>query len=305
MRERRNPLGAVKMEEGVPPVPGHHDTEEAADRGASTYRVLVVDDRPELRLMLRLRLEFENDIEVIGEASNGVEALRLVRDLAPSAVVLDVEMPLMRGDEAIPLMRDLAPGMGIVLYTEAEPDSLGKNEAAPDAVVRKGVPLDEVVGQLRTVLERAPFDIMRLELGTLPLPQAITAFDTWTGLNVRVLEALEHREALVDDQLSGATPEELGALMSVYAHIGYNLQRAARAGADHVSPIIHVFRATGVLARRALLASDNRRLPEFWKAWGYDVPADTLKALGVVRDRLLEVLPSSTGEARPAGGARP
>ncbi|MDP1795182.1 MAG: response regulator transcription factor, partial [Acidimicrobiales bacterium] len=181
---------------------------------AGPYRVLIVDDRPELRLLLRLRLEFESDIDVVGEASNGEEALRLTRALAPSAVILDLEMPVMGGEQAIPLMRVAAPGMGILLYTGVEDVSLSE-EAAPDDTVRKGVPLDELVGHLRAVLERAPFDIVRLQLGALPLRQAITAFDTWTGLNVRVLEALERGDELVGDQLSGASPEELEALMGV------------------------------------------------------------------------------------------
>jgi DNA-binding NarL/FixJ family response regulator len=272
-------------------VSGVSDSEEEP-----THRVLIVDDRPDLRLMLRTRLQFEADIEVVGEASNGQEAVRLTRALAPSAVVLDLEMPVMRGDEAIPLMRAAAPGMGILLFTGSDRVLLG-DEAAPDAIVRKGMPLTEVMTQLRTLLERAPFDVMRLELGTLPLRQAITAFDTWTGLNMQVLEALDRGVELTSDQLSGASPEELEALMGIYAHIGHNLQRAARAGREDVSPVIHVFRSTGVLARGALVAFNAHRLPEFWKAWGYEVPAEAVVALSLMRDRLIEVLPASTGTA--------
>jgi DNA-binding NarL/FixJ family response regulator len=267
----------------------------------SGYRVLIVDDRPELRVLLRLRLEFEPDIEVIGEASNGLEAVRLTRGLAPSAVVLDMEMPVMRGDEAIPLMREAASGMGILLYTGEDAVSLAE-DAAADAIVHKGVPLDEVVSQLRAVLEHAPFDVIRLELGTLPLRHAITAFDTWAGLSARVLEALERREELTDDQLSGASPQELEALMAVYAHVGYHLQKAARAGDDDVSPVLDIFRGTGVLARRALLAFNNHLLEGFWTAWGYDVPATAVSALTLMRDRLMAVLPSSTGADEPAVG---
>ncbi|MDQ6944682.1 MAG: hypothetical protein M3256_00085 [Actinomycetota bacterium] len=86
-------------------------------------------------------------------------------------------------------MREAAPGMGILLYTGADKVMLSE-EATPDAIVRKGEPLTELVDQLRIVLAMAPFDVMRLTLGTLPLRDAITAFDTWTGLNVRVLYAL-------------------------------------------------------------------------------------------------------------------
>lgn len=272
--------------------------------GHSPYRVLVVDDNPELRVLLRTRLEFEPDIDVVGEASNGEEAVRLTRALAPSAVVLDLDMPVMRGDEAIPILREAAPGMGILLFTGAAELSLTE-DATPDAIVRKGGPLLEMVTELRTLLERAPFDVMRLELGTLPLQQAITAFDTWAGLNVRVLEALERGDALAHNQLSGASRAELEALMGVYAHIGYHLQKAARAGSDEVAPVVYAFRATGVMARGALLAFNNYRLGEFWQAWGYDVPDEAVAALSLMRDRLMKVLPASTGEvalADPAGG---
>lgn len=266
-----------------------------------TYRVLIVDDRPELRLLLRTRLEFEHDMEVVGEASNGVEAVRLTRTLAPSAVVLDLDMPRMGGEEAIPLMRAAAPGMGILVYTAEPADRVALSEEnKPDAVVQKGAPLTVLIRELRTLLETAPFDVLRLELGTLPLRHAITAFDTWTGLNVRVLGALQRGDELAGDQLSGASPDELEALMGVYAHIGNNLQKAARAGREDVTPVIHLFRSTGVLARGALLAFNDHRLPAFWKAWGYDVPADAVTALSLMRDRLMAVLPASSGDDQQA-----
>lgn len=283
-----------------PRTPANDSTiDVTAPEHTPAYRVLIVDDRPELRMLLRIRLEFEPDIDVVGEASNGIEAVRLTKLLSPSAVVLDLEMPAMNGDEAIPLMRAAAPGMGILLYTANQDVELA-DEAAPDATIQKGVSLELVVAGLREILEQTPFDILRLELGSVPLRHAITAFDTWTGLNVRVLEALHRNEELLGDQLSGATTDELEALMGVYAHIGNNLQKAARAGTDHVNPVIHVFRATGVLARGALIAFNSHRLPGFWKAWGYEVPTTAVTALTLMRDRLMEVLPASTGAEGPA-----
>jgi DNA-binding NarL/FixJ family response regulator len=265
---------------------------------APNYRVLIVDDRPEVRVMLRIRLGFEPDLDVVGEASNGAEGVRLTRLLAPSAVVLDLDMPVMDGLEAIPLMRTAAPGMGILLYTATEDPTMAP-DAVPDAIVEKGVSLDVLVDRLRTVLEHMPFDVVRIDLGVLPLPQAITAFDTWTGLNVCVLEALHRGAELTDEQLGGATTAELEALMSVYAHIGHNLQKAAGTGSTDVRPVIHIFRETGFLARQALLAFADDNLPAFWKSWGYDVPSLATSALALMRDRLMDVLPASTGSDEP------
>ena len=100
-------------------------------------RILLADDRPELRRLVRLRFELEDDVEVVGDASNGAEAVGLAHALQPDAVVLDLEMPLMDGAEAIPLLRRAAPNAVIVLYTAAAVIDLSAT-AQPDAVVEKG-----------------------------------------------------------------------------------------------------------------------------------------------------------------------
>ncbi len=272
---------------------------------ANVHRVLIVDDVPEIRVMIRTRLRLLDDVEVVGEASNGAEALTLVAALAPAVVVLDLEMPVMRGDQAIPRMRELAPGMGILLYTGAKPQAIASipEDARPDVVVRKGGPLTELVDQVRALLEKGPYDVLRLVLGAVPLQQAVTAFDTWVGLNVRVLEALARDDAMVRDQLSGASLEELQALMGIYAHMGDSLQKAAREGSTDVVLIIHLLRTTGAAARRALVAFNHVHLPDFYAAWEYELPEAAATALGTMRDRLMDVLPASSADETDAGDA--
>ena len=246
-----------------------------------------------------------DDIEVVGEASNGEEAVVLVSALAPDAVVLDLEMPVMRGDEAIPLMRELAPGMRILLYTSAHEsviEGIGE-EAQPDVLVAKGGPLTELVNQLRALLEMGPHDVLRVVLGTIPLDQAVTAFDTWVGLNVRILDSLDRGDELDGDQLGGATLEELRALMGIFAHLGDNLQKAAQKGSDVVDPIIHTLRSTGAAARRALLAFEGIDLHAFYAAWNYEMPEEALTALSEMREQLLEALPASSAEESADLGA--
>lgn len=271
----------------------------------SIHRVLVVDDRPEIRLLVRTRLSMMDDVEIVGEASNGAEALVLVAALAPAAVVLDLEMPVMRGDEAIPRMREIAPGMRILLHSSADLvvlDSLG-DAAQPDAFVQKGEPLTHLVDQLQALLDMGPHDVLRVVLGTIPLHQAITVFDTWVGLNVRILESLARGDDLLPPQLGGATLEELQALIGVYAHLGDNLQKAAREHAEQVVPIIHLLRTTAAAARRALLALDDSHMREFYAAWNYQAPPEALAALGEMRDRLIEALPNSSADETDGNGA--
>ncbi|MDR3407784.1 MAG: response regulator, partial [Methylovirgula sp.] len=76
------------------------EADTADDRRTTPIRVLVVDDQSFMRIALRQILEAEGDIEVIGEAQNGVEAVNMARELKPDAVTLDIEMPEMDGLQA-------------------------------------------------------------------------------------------------------------------------------------------------------------------------------------------------------------
>jgi CheY-like chemotaxis protein len=77
-------------------------------------RVLLADDLPDIRLVMRLLLEADGRVEVVGEATDGAQAVELTRELHPDAVVLDLRMPGMDGVEALPLIRDAAPGVVVV-----------------------------------------------------------------------------------------------------------------------------------------------------------------------------------------------
>ena len=122
-----------------------------------TYRVLVVDDEADVRLLLRLQLE-TNGHEVTGEARDGEEALEACRADPPDAVILDLLMPYVNGFEAIPRLRTDFPDVAIVAYTAVAGDFV-RNEMA-----RLHIPLvlktanfapiaaalDAAVGQVRT-----------------------------------------------------------------------------------------------------------------------------------------------------------
>lgn len=83
----------------------------------SNIEVLIVDDHPLLRQGLKTLLELEGEITVVGQASNGPEALRLADQLRPDVVLLDINMPGMNGIEVAKALRERRPEVAILVLT--------------------------------------------------------------------------------------------------------------------------------------------------------------------------------------------
>jgi DNA-binding NarL/FixJ family response regulator len=89
----------------------------------SAIRVLLVDDEPAIRRGLRMRLMLEPELEIVGEAANGVAAIEMSRQLDPDIVVMDIRMPVMDGITATQLLADQATHPAIIalsLYDDAD-----------------------------------------------------------------------------------------------------------------------------------------------------------------------------------------
>ncbi len=86
-------------------------------------RVLLVDDHDLFRTGLRNLLREYGGVSVVGEAANGVEAVRLVRELAPEVVVMDLNMPTMDGVEATRHITALSPLTRVIVLTISEDDA--------------------------------------------------------------------------------------------------------------------------------------------------------------------------------------
>jgi DNA-binding NarL/FixJ family response regulator len=96
-------------------------------------RILLVDDHPVVRQGLRTLLEGREEWEVVGEASDGIEAVEKVGALQPDVVVLDVTMPRMNGIEACRLIRQKNPGREILFVTQHDSPHMMREAMAAGA----------------------------------------------------------------------------------------------------------------------------------------------------------------------------
>ncbi|MBW3620176.1 MAG: response regulator transcription factor [Actinobacteria bacterium] len=85
-------------------------------------RVLVVDDGADVRFLVRRLLARERTFQVVGEATDGEEAIDAATELQPQIVLLDLSMPRMRGDEALPAIVTAAPDSMIAVFSTSITD---------------------------------------------------------------------------------------------------------------------------------------------------------------------------------------
>ena len=118
-----------------------------------TIRVLIADDHAVVRQGLRTFLELQDEIEVVGEAADGVEALELVERTEPDVALLDLVMPRLGGLEAIRRIREVAPATRVLVLTSFADDDtvLPAVRAGAAGYLLKDVQPPELVGAIRTV----------------------------------------------------------------------------------------------------------------------------------------------------------
>ncbi|MGO3209335.1 response regulator transcription factor [Brachybacterium sp. AOP42-C2-15] len=120
---------------------------------AASIRVLLVDDQELIRYGLRLVLDAQPDIEVVGEASDGMEAVRTARQLLPDVVLMDVRMPGMDGIEATKQLSVAVPDVRVLVLTTYDRDefAFGALQAGAAGFLLKNTRPDELVAAVRTV----------------------------------------------------------------------------------------------------------------------------------------------------------
>lgn len=121
--------------------------------GTAPIRILLVDDQPLLRMGFRLILEGEDDLEIVGEASDGAEAVRQVRLLAPDVVLMDVRMPVLDGIEATRALTASRARAKIIILTTFDLDeyAFAGLQAGASAFLLKDVAPAELISAVRVV----------------------------------------------------------------------------------------------------------------------------------------------------------
>ena len=120
----------------------------------SNTKVLIVDDSALVRDMIRAMIEVDHETEVVGEASNGLEAVEMVRELRPDIVTMDIDMPVMDGLQAIEqiMAENAVPILVVTSRGDAKTAFAAISKGALDLVVKPDVDLEgahEFVAKLK------------------------------------------------------------------------------------------------------------------------------------------------------------
>ncbi|MEZ0113629.1 DNA-binding NarL/FixJ family response regulator [Catenulispora sp. EB89] len=170
--------------------------------GSARISVLLVDDQPLTRVGFGLLLGAEPDLDVVGEAADGLEAVRTARRLRPRVVLMDVRMPVMDGVEATAAIVAAAPESRVLILTTFDLDEYafdGLRAGASGFLLKNALPA-ELLGAIRTVAA-----------GDAVVAPRVTR---------RLLETVAHRlpsstTAGTDARLDRLTPRERDILIEV------------------------------------------------------------------------------------------
>jgi DNA-binding NarL/FixJ family response regulator len=149
-------------------------------------RILIVDDHAVVRQGLKMFLGLDPELDVIGEGSDGREAIRLARELQPDVVLMDLLMPGMNGIEAIEILRKEMPDIEVIALTSVLEDQsvVGAIRAGAIGYLLKDTEADELIRSIKAAAEgqvqlspKAAARLMR-EVRAPESPEALTERET-------------------------------------------------------------------------------------------------------------------------------
>ena len=159
-----------------------------------TTRVLIIDDHPLLRRGVMQLLELENDLEPVGEASDGSEGLQLAQELDPDLILLDLNMEGMTGVETLRALRDQGSEACVVVLTvsDSDEDITNSLRAGANGYLLKDMEPEALVAQLQRA---AQGEVVISDTLTSSLARALTRDRPTSESNLDTLTARE-REIL-------------------------------------------------------------------------------------------------------------
>jgi DNA-binding NarL/FixJ family response regulator len=165
-------------------------------------RVVLVDDDPLVRSALGLMLGGQSDIQVVGEAADGRAGLRLVDDVAPDVVLMDIRMPVLNGLEATRALHSRADPPHVVVLTTFDADEyvVGALAAGADGFLLKDTAPAEILAAVRKVAD-----------GEAMLSPSVTR----TLIRRVRAESLDDRSAEAGVRLDALTERELEVAVAV------------------------------------------------------------------------------------------
>lgn len=137
-------------------------------------RVLIVDDHELVREGICKILELYDDIQVVGEAGDGLETVNKVRELEPDLVLLDLNMPRMDGITTIRKIKDIAPDVKILILTihDGEEYVYEVIRAGAEGFIQKDVKIDELKESIDRVMNSERVFPVQWKIWSLKLLQA-------------------------------------------------------------------------------------------------------------------------------------
>jgi DNA-binding NarL/FixJ family response regulator len=202
-----------------------------------TLKILIADDHTIVREGLRAVLGSEPDMEVVGEAATGKEAVEQAAEVSPDVILMDIQMPDLNGIEATRRILGVDPEVGVVVLTMFEDDDsvFSAMRAGARGYVLKGAPPSEILKVVRAVAAgEAHFgpEIARRLMDFFSAPRPASPAEALPELSVREVEILDliaqgHTNAKIAARLY-LSPKTVGNHIS---HIFTKLQVADRAHA--------------------------------------------------------------------------
>ena len=118
-----------------------------------SVRVLIADDPPAFRQGLALMLEATDDLDVVGQAATGTEAVSLAAELSPDVVVMDIRMPDMNGIDATRRLLTVVPDAGVAVLTMFEDDDsvFAAMRAGARGYLLKDADQEEILASIRAI----------------------------------------------------------------------------------------------------------------------------------------------------------